>query len=266
MNILFGAMNSPLRDLLDEIHTIGRMGFDFIEITMDAPLSHYKEIETKIDKIRDATIQFGLKVLCHMPTFLSPADLTPSIRAASQKEIMESLRVASLLSPLRITIHPPSIRGLGSFLKEEIKEMAMEFLEEVVNVANELGIELCVENMFERSGLMTEIEDFFELLDRFPSIGITYDPAHAHIGDRGSKRTLEFIKTFKDHIRHVHLSDNFGKLDEHLPLGAGNLPLEQIITSLKDIDYRGTITLEVFSRDKDYLRISHEKIKGLFKS
>jgi sugar phosphate isomerase/epimerase len=35
---------------------------------------------------------------------------------------------------------------------------------------------------------------------------------------------------------------------------------------LKDVQYDETITLEVFSRDRDYLKISKEKIKRIWQA
>jgi hypothetical protein len=38
------------------------------------------------------------------------------------------------------------------------------------------------------------------------------------------------------------------------------------LKELKDAQYDETITLEVFSRDRDYLRISKEKIKRMWET
>ena len=44
----------------------------------------------------------------------------------------------------------------------------------------------------------------------------------------------------------VHLHDNNGKEDQHLPIGFGNLEWISIIRALKDIGYQGTATYEFF--------------------
>jgi len=54
------------------------------------------------------------------------------------------------------------------------------------------------------------------------------------------------------------------KEDSHLPIGAGIIDFERIMRELKEARYDETITLEVFSRDRDYLRISKEKIKRMW--
>jgi len=64
-------------------------------------------------------------------------------------------------------------------------------------------------------------------------------------------------------LKHVHLSDNKGSEDLHLPMGVGNIDWKKILKILKKY-YRGTITLEVFSKDKDYALLSKEKLKRLW--
>ena len=60
------------------------------------------------------------------------------------------------------------------------------------------------------------------------------------------------------------MSDNFGKEDNHLPIGTGTIDFKKITRALKGIGYDGTVTFEVFSRDRDYLRISKEKFVAMF--
>ena len=59
---------------------------------------------------------------------------------------------------------------------------------------------------------------------------------------------------------HIHLHDNDGQRDLHLPMGTGIIDWDALIKTLKRI-YDGTITLEVFSRDKDYVLLSQKKLK-----
>ena len=105
-----------------------------------------------------------------------------------------------------------------------------------------------------------EPEDFAEVFERFPAFKLTLDTGHANMESKGGKRVLGFIERFSGRIAHVHANDNFGKEDNHLPIGAGTIDFPKIIKALKGIGYDGTITLEVFSQDRDYLKISKEKL------
>jgi sugar phosphate isomerase/epimerase len=65
---------------------------------------------------------------------------------------------------------------------------------------------------------------------------------------------------------HVHANDNFGKEDNHLPIGTGIINFEKILRELNEAQYDETLTLEVFSRDREYLKISKEKIKRIWEA
>ena len=74
----------------------------------------------------------------------------------------------------------------------------------------------------------------------------------------------KFIERFPDRIDHIHISDNLGEEDNHLPVGAGTVNFHEIVKALKGIGYAKTITLEVFSKDRDYLKMSRNKIEAMF--
>lgn len=257
--MLYGAMNFPVRPLVEEIRSIGEMGFDFLELTMDAPQAHYLVVEDQKDAIVEALGSFQMAVVCHLPTFISTADLTPGIREASVQEVMKSLEVAAILQPLKVVLHPSYVVGMGHLVREVSEKYAFESLEAIVEKAHGLGLCLCLENMFPGAQWLVTPEDFIGILAKFPTINLTLDMGHAHVQDPGDERCLRFIEMFPDRIGHVHASDNFGREDSHLPIGAGSVNFPKIARALKRIGYNDTVTLEVFSKDRDYVKISREK-------
>ena len=202
-------------------------------------------------------------IVCHLPTFVSLADLTKSIRDASVKEMTDSLVSASEVGARKAVLHPWYINGLAVLVTDQAKQYGLESLEVIVEKADQLGITLCLENMFPKAGSLTDPDEFEEVLDRFPTLKITLDTGHAHIGRKRGNRNLEFIKRFGNRINHIHVSDNFGKEDNHLPIGAGNIDFITIFKVLKKSGYNESMTLEVFSRDKWYLKESRNKLSAL---
>jgi sugar phosphate isomerase/epimerase len=77
---------------------------------------------------------------------------------------------------------------------------------------------------------------------------------------------MRFIEAFADRIGHLHVSDNFGKEDNHLPIGSGTVPFPKIAAALKKTGYDGTVTFEVFTPDRDYLRLSRHKFDQIWRS
>ncbi len=256
-------MNSPLRDVVSEIEAVRSMGFDYPEITMDAPGAHHLVLRRRISEIKPALDRFPSGPVCHLPTFVSVADPTPALREASIQEMSDSLRVARELGPRCVVLHPGHASGLGRKDPASARARAMKALERLAGEAEDLGLRLALENMPPGSGALSEPEDFLEVFARFPALEMTLDLAHGHIGDEEDARNATFIGRFADRIAHIHVSDNDGTRDQHLPLGAGTLDLRMLIPLVISNGYQGAFTLEVFSPDRDYLVMSREKLAGI---
>lgn len=262
--MLYGAMNFPVRPILEELELIATLGFDYLELTMDPPQAHHGTIAKERASIERLLHRHDMQVVCHLPTFLSTADLTESIRAASVREMLDSLTVAATLRPLKVVLHPSYVTGLGSLVTDRVKQYAAESLSAIVEHANALDLRLCIENMFPRTKSLVEPEAFAEIFASFPTLKMTLDTGHANIGGKGGQRSLEFIHRFPHLIDHVHASDNFGQEDNHLPIGAGTVEFHRIVRALQSAGYDETVTFEVFSRDKDYLTISRDKFQSMW--
>ena len=61
---------------------------------------------------------------------------------------------------------------------------------------------------------------------------------------------------------YLHHHDNFKDMDLHLPVGCGSIDWEATIRQLV-MYYDGTITLEVFSRNRDYVLFSRDRLLRL---
>lgn len=259
----FGAMNAPMRPLLTEIENLGPLGFDYLEITMDAPHAHHAVLLDQKPAIVKALARFDLALVCHLPTFVSTADLTERLREASLEETLLSLRAAAELNPMKVVLHPSIIHGLGAMMPDIAQRHAQSAMTRLLNEAQHLKLTVCVENMFPRARSLVRPEDFDELFAGHPAARLTLDTGHAHIGG-GTQRILAFIKRWGERIGHIHASDNFGHDDDHLPIGAGAIDFPKVVQALKGVGYDDTITLEVFSRDRDYLGISRDKLAAMF--
>jgi sugar phosphate isomerase/epimerase len=264
--MLYGAMNFPVKPVLEELETIEKLGFDYLELTMDAPQAHYTVIRRIHDELMDTLERLHMRLVCHLPTFVSTADLTDSLREASLNEVLESLEVAAELRTMKAVLHPSLHRGLSMFVMDQARQHALRSLEAIVDKADELGVFICLENMFPQYNSLVNPKDFDEVFDRFPQLRMTLDVGHAHIGEKGIAKIIAFIKRFPDRIYHIHANDNLGNEDDHLPIGAGTIEFPRIVKALKAIGYDETITLEVFSKDRDYLRLSRDKLAAMVSS
>ena len=249
----YGAMNFPVLPVLEEIKTFGALGFDYLELAMDHPEAHYSYISGNIKKISSELQHHNMGILCHLPTFVSPADLTDSIRHASVSEMCRSLSVAADLGAEKVVLHPPMIGGMGGYVVDKVKKYAFEFLSELVKLSDTVGITICLENMMPRNGFGVEPFELAEIFTTFPQLRFTLDTGHANLDNKGSNRLNTLVSHFGDMIGHVHLSDNLGIHDDHLPLGAGIIDFRRLAYDLKKIGYNDTATFEVFDNDRTRL-------------
>lgn len=262
----FGAMNSPIKAVMDERDEFAVLGFDYLELTLDAPRAHYAEIRRQQDEIRSRLRGHGMGLVCHMPTFVYTADLTPGIRQASLAEVLGSLETAADLESMKVVLHPSIISGLGPLVRDTAVKYALDSLAAIYERAGQLGQTLCLENMFPRLAYMVEPREFLHIFDIFPGLKFTLDTGHAFIDARREKRILDFIDRLQDRIEHLHISDNQGKRDDHLPLGKGRIRFEKIVKALKRIGYNGTCTLEIFTDDRGDLVKSRQILADMFES
>jgi sugar phosphate isomerase/epimerase len=252
----YGAMNFPIKPVADELEDIAAMGFDYLELAMDPPQAHYTILRRQMNPILKALNSHSLRVICHLPTFVSTADLTDSIREASLQEMLNSLEVAAGLGAQKVVLHPGHIAGLGVYVKETARVLANKSLAAIIGRSQELGLCVCLENMFPKCRAFVEPDDFEDILHRFPDLMLTLDTGHANIGGR---RALDFIEKFGSRIGHLHISDNLGKRDDHLAVGSGVIDFLKIIGALKQCGYDDTATLEIFSDDRRELKKSRDR-------
>ncbi|MEK6820336.1 MAG: TIM barrel protein [Nanoarchaeota archaeon] len=78
-------------------------------------------------------------------------------------------------------------------------------------------------------------------------IGVTWDVGHLNMLRKAGFKEEEIIKETKEmakYIKHVHLTDNFGFTDSHLPPGMGNVPVQKIMKELEKEGFKGKTIVE----------------------
>jgi sugar phosphate isomerase/epimerase len=129
--------------------------------------------------------------------------------------------------------------------------------------SEQCGVGVMIENL---PGDFNTPEQLGELLDPLPELGLHLDIGHANLLVPYNM-TESILQAYGSRLRHVHLHDNKGGgADLHLALGCGNVDVSRSIRALAECGYDGTITLEVFSPDREYLRYSRDVLRRLWKS
>lgn len=249
-----GFPNHPRKDVLEEIDWIGRNGFDFIDLFLEADRAAPEKIN--INQVQRLLQKYGLEIVGHTPWYLPIGSPEQTYREFAVSEAKRYFHVFSQLNAPYVTIHgnwPPKL-----FSVQEGILFQTETLIELLREAKAFNLNIVYEPM---DTPLDTIENVSELLERVPGLFLHLDIGHANLFER---KPAQFVQNFHKKLRHVHLHDNDGNRDLHLPMGAGNIDWEFLIRLLKKY-YDGTITLEIFSREWEHVLFTRERLITLWK-
>jgi len=260
-------MSSSFADPVKEIEFAGKHDFQGFELAFEHPETTPEKILRRSKQILDAFSRYNLVRIGHTQSFVNLCDSSEAIRGASLQETIKALETAHRLDINFLTVHPgflwPVMTG-----KEALKKTC-ESLKELLKVADDLHLILGLENLpprfFPPRGYFSKTEEFNVVFSQIASdrLKLVLDVAHASFFE--SDPPLKFIDKFYEKLAHVHLSDNLGQRDDHLPLGAAIVDYKTPVMELRRRNYSETITLEIFSKDRDYLLMSKRKLEELLR-
>ena len=250
-----GAMNDPHRNLVSEIDWIGRNGFDYIDLTIEAPGAAPEATDWTL--VRQAISDSGLAVVCHAPPYLPIENPSPLVRKAAMDELRRCIDVAQTVGAPLCTTH---FMGWPRHLSEKDGyEYYRQLYTILVKHGAERGVAVAMENMPHNKH---QLKHFREVFQRVPNLKLLLDVGHVNVQTARSL-TRDYLFALVDRLAHVHLSDNDGERDLHLPPGApmsGGINLLQELRDLRSFRYDGTITLEVFG-DRRWLLASAQLVR-----
>lgn len=250
-----GAMINPRIDPEPQIDWIGRNKFDYVEITVEPPAADLPDL--KPVELREALACHDLGVIVHTSPYLPVANPHAAARGAAREELLRTLELAHRLGSPLMSAHSMGTNGWVSI--EETAAIYAEMMAVLVRAAEPKGVRIVLENSTVNRN---EIGLFQRIFRKVPGLGLLLDIAHAHLHvDTNLTRDFLADPILGGRLCHVHVSDNDGKRDLHLPPGAVRNGIDwlETIRLLKRHPYDGRITLEVFSPDRDYLIMSRDK-------
>lgn len=249
-----GAMNHPAKDAIQEIRWIAEHEFDFIDLTFEPPAADPALLD--LAEVRRELNRHQLGVVAHTAYYLNYAVPFRSVRGACRDEFSRALWAAREVGATVMTIHfsrPPRF-----FSEDQIVEWHRDVLEPICEQADKWRMQVALEQIpFPHCNQIGIIQMLLEVI---PPLGFHLDSGHTQLEGKGDL-WYEYLERFGSRLRHVHLSENDGTSDQHLPFGSVphlgvDWPLR--IAQLKAIPYDGTITLEVFSPNPEYLLQSRD--------
>lgn len=170
----------------------------------------------------------GIECSVHAPFMdLSPGAVDRAVRGITKEKLKKTAAMANLLGAIGMVCHP----GYDKWRFGEAVDLwlkgAVETFNEVLVAAGD-GLPVMVENIFEE-----EPDTLYELLRQFDkkNLHFCFDSGHFNLFTKVSLET--WFSMLGNKIREMHLHDNYGKRDDHMPIGRGTFPFRELKAFLK---------------------------------
>lgn len=245
--------SSDLEDMLQECE---KNDVFHLELSAPYPDKSIDEIERIIIQHRKRGFEFTIHN--YFPAgkknlIMNIASGDTDVQIASKDIVFSALRLAKSVNSPVYGIHAGYLsdgnadrNGYFQFEKKKLDypcslKQASNFITSVCSYFSDNGISLVIENLFPNVMTnyslfcsMPEIDDLMRLLP--DSVGLLLDLGHLNISSKllGFDKfnfLKKYLEIYGSRIYEVHLSDNNGSVDEHLPLKKGSWQLDV----LKDI-------------------------------
>ncbi|MDI6742680.1 MAG: sugar phosphate isomerase/epimerase [Smithella sp.] len=202
----------------------------------------------------------GLKITFHAPFMdLRPGALDEKIRRASVDRMKEAFSLARYFNPIKIVCHPCFDERYYVFGEDLWLESSVKTWKELIPLAEKYKTVIALENTYEQNPDM--LRRLFDTLSS-ESICFCFDAGHFNVFSYEPLNV--WLKTLGKYLGHLHLHDNFGQSDEHLPVGKGTFPFEELFAALKKMRFSPTMTLEAHNPENLWKSIRNIDRLGLF--
>ena len=226
---------------------IKQAGFAAIELNLYRGRDHFDwEDRAAVGELRRVADDLDLVVWSiHSPDLGNAAAADAGERQRQIDVLRQCLDLAEVLGSRAIPSHALLVDLFGE-APPESDHLLAEFLEALQAPAEASIAQIA----FENGGLgKSTSSDLFRHLDQASraAYGFVLDTGHANLdGD------LENIRTgVGDHLISLHLNDNHGTGDHHLPPGEGSVDWNKVGQLLEESGYGGVIMYEVGAGDRD---------------
>jgi len=163
-------------------------------------------------------------------TPLSICEVERVRRIEAMDELKRAIDVSEELPFSRMVLHMGSSRETADPRK---RDAAFSSLEHLVLHAHHAGITLALENTTSEMGDPAYLRAFVDET-RLTGLRFNFDIGHAHLADGAAEERLERnFAPMRDLVASVHLHDNHGEKDEHLPPYEGTIDWNAAIPLLK---------------------------------
>ena len=244
------------------IELIAKAGFESLDYSLWDPgdqgiLTEPDEVIaerfTKIRKKADECGVYFQQIHAPSPSWCGDPERDEKLLAGTIKSIM----AAGILGAKYAVVHPPVIREnkYGSHTAEN-RVINMEYYPKLLPAMRKWNVKTAIENMFnwdsdKGRNCPTCCSGTAELIDHVDTLNevageemfvVCLDTGHCNLS--GDAPLPDMVRALGSRLKTLHIHDNYGIHDEHMPPGFGNIDWDAFMEALRDINYTGDFVYE----------------------
>jgi sugar phosphate isomerase/epimerase len=169
-----------------------------------------------------------LSITLHGPFMdLSAGSTDPAVKAVTRNRFEQLLKLVPVFRPRAVVCHSGyEWSRYGSF-REEWFERSLDIWTWLAGSLVEQGSRLMLENVYEN-----EPQDIRIILESLKSLDVGFCLDAGHLFAFGKSELKPWLEGLGSYIGQLHLHDNHGSHDEHLPLGQGKIDFKLLFAHL----------------------------------
>ncbi|MEG1874378.1 MAG: sugar phosphate isomerase/epimerase family protein [Angelakisella sp.] len=257
INLYERRFDGGLYDPIESIDMLHQYGYKLLD--MDLAMIVHRDFflikddwERKCHEIAEHAASLGVTFAqCHIP-FYNSGDINwfdPAKHEWFEKMVERAYYAAGILGVKWATVH--AFTDMENDCRPTCsKSMNLAYFAPYIELAKKLNVGISIENMADfykspcRRRYSVSADELVDLVDTIhdPMVGITWDTGHANI--QGYRQQSKQLKVIGSRLTSLHINDNHGVQDIHTLPFLGNVDWQDVMTALRDIDYKGELTYE----------------------
>jgi len=248
INVYGGSKNDIVAYIKEAMVFCKNAGFDALDFTFSLLRNINGDRQAIMQDILSYSETVGIRFeLCHLPFGCRDTFGTPVYHEFAEK-VRQAVDAISVLGVKYGVLHPNSVTIPESEFDRRVQfKLTYDHLAPLVEYTREHGIEPVIENMrcvpevkpYHR--YCGNAEELCTVADAL-GVGICWDFGHANINHLIQSNELRYIG---DRLKMVHVNDNVGWGDDHIPPLLGKIDWHDAMQGLNDIGYQGLFNYEL---------------------
>lgn len=243
----FSYLNYPFEEVLERL---ARFGYKGVEVSAASECgTFYPSLltEERIKKVVEKAKSLGLEIVSYDCELLPAngwniASPYTEVREKTVNYINSAILVANQMGAKVVVV--VAGRALYGVDKKQAWDWAVQGFKKCSKFAEDYGIYLVLEHLTLLEGnIAVTLGDLLSMIKEVDSKNFAALLDTGHVNVTGESLT-DYVLQLGDKLKHIHIDDNDGKSDDHLPPGMGNINFAPLFIALKKINYQGAISVE----------------------